>query len=176
MPMFASQQEAALFERMYLETKARAYQTAYNVLHSRESAEDAVSESYFRIAQVFSRISCLPERRQHAYVLITVRNTALNLLRSEQKYRGELEYIDEIYTPPAESEADSPVTAAVLRLSESDRQILYLRFELELDYREISTAMHISRAAARQRVRLAKKHLKQNLEESGYETDKRSLV
>ncbi|MGN0623601.1 MAG: sigma factor-like helix-turn-helix DNA-binding protein [Oscillospiraceae bacterium] len=49
----------------------------------------------------------------------------------------------------------------------TDREILYLRSELQLDYSEIAAALQISEAAARQRMRYAKSKLKKLLEKEG---------
>ena len=50
-------------------------------------------------------------------------------------------------------------------LGDTDREILYLKFELELDYAEIARTLGISVDAARHRVQHARRKLRELLEE-----------
>jgi RNA polymerase sigma-70 factor (ECF subfamily) len=169
MAMIDSECDRYDFEQLFLDNKLKAFRTAYKILHNEESAEDAVSEAFLKIAECFQKIHNLTSHEMSRYVVITVRNTAINMLKKESKservaYNDELAY-DEI--PQTDY---SYLHDCVEQLSDTDREILYLRFTLELDYREIGTALGISDTAARQRVRYAKSKLTKLLEkEENYE-------
>lgn len=151
------------FEKLFTDTKLKAYKTAYNVLRNEALAEDAVSEAYFKIAKCFQKIHTLSSHKLQSYVVITVRNTALNMLKTESIVET-VEYSDEIeLSPQVDNIQTERLASLISKLSDTDKEIIYLRYSLELDYEEISAALGITAAAARQRMRYAKGNLKKIL-------------
>lgn len=166
MAMPKTDREQQEFEALYRENRQLAYHIAYKILHSGQLAEDAVSDAFFAIAKNFSRLRSLNSHKMQYYIVVTVRNMSLNLLRREQPYRDAVEYDDALaHTPAPEPETHDSLHRCLMRLSPGDREILYLRVNLELHFSEISAALGITPAAARQRFRYAKTKLKKLLEE-----------
>ena len=69
---------------------------------------------------------------------------------------------DEDHSPPKEAERremETQVREAMSRLSDSDREILSLRYDCGLDYSEIEKVIGISQEAARKRVERGVKRL-----------------
>ncbi|MBR1764401.1 MAG: sigma-70 family RNA polymerase sigma factor [Ruminococcus sp.] len=152
------------FEKFYRANRLRGMRTAFNILRDEALAEDALSESFLKLAECFQKIHNLPSHKLQAYFVITVRNTSLNMLRREKliditNYDDERDYGD---LPEADFER---LESCIGRLSDTDREILYLRFDLELGYGEIAAALGVTEAAARQRLRYAKNKLRALLEE-----------
>lgn len=155
------------FERLYNDTKLRAYRTAYKILHNEAMAEDAVSEAYFKIAKCFQKIYKLEPHKLASYVVITVRNTALNMLKKERRIET-VEYNDEVdLSPHIDNVAAERLAELIAELSDTDKEIIYLRYTLGLGYDEISAALGISPEAARRRMSYAKRSLKKLLEREG---------
>ena len=155
------------FETFYYDNRLKGMRVAYNVLNDRTLAEDALSEAFFKLAKCFQKIHSLPSHKLQAYFVITVKNTALNMLKKET-YIETVEYDDELEHEELPEADYSLLKDCITRLGETDREILYLKFELDLDYSVISTALGIAETAARQRVRYAKSKLRKLLEKEGY--------
>ncbi|MBR1422139.1 MAG: sigma-70 family RNA polymerase sigma factor [Ruminococcus sp.] len=155
------------FETFYFENRLKGMRAAYNVLNDKVLAEDALSEAFFKLAKCFQKIHSLPSHKLQAYFVITVKNTALNMLKKETHIET-VEYDDELEHDELPEVDYSILKDCITRLGDTDREILYLRFELELNYSEIAAALSISETAARQRVRYAKSKLRKLLEKEGY--------
>lgn len=54
--MLDSPENQSEFEKLYRTHRDLMYFIAYNVLHDHQRAEDAVSETFLRLAQCFSRV------------------------------------------------------------------------------------------------------------------------
>ncbi|MBR4621998.1 MAG: sigma-70 family RNA polymerase sigma factor [Ruminococcus sp.] len=152
------------FVLFYRENRLRGMRVAYDILRDEHLAEDALSESFLKIAECFQKIHDLPSHKLQAYFVITVRNTSVSMLRKEKviditPYNDELDHND---LPEADFDR---LKDCLEKLSDTDREILYLRFDLELGYEEISSALGLAPTAARQRLRYAKKKLRALLEE-----------
>ena len=152
------------FERFYTENRITGMRTAYAVLKNNALAEEALSESFMKLAKNFKKIHTLPSHKLQAYFVITVRNTALNMLKKETAVET-VEYNDELEHMPLPDTDTAHLKECIARLSHTDKEILYLRCSLDLQYEQISQALGISLDAARQRLRHARAKLRSLLEE-----------
>lgn len=73
------------FEKLYLEHRQTMYKVAFSVLNNREDAEDAVHKAFVKIADNFSRVKKIPEQEITAYLVITVRNAAINIYNRNKR-------------------------------------------------------------------------------------------
>lgn len=104
------------------------------------------------------------------YIVITVRNTSLNLLKKEKEHIKAMNLSEDIPELTDETLCDrnyDNIVDCIRRLSYTDQEILYLRITLGMGYNEISSALHISNATARQRFQHAKDSLAKLLEKEG---------
>lgn len=156
------------FEKFYYDNRRLGMSKAYELLGDISMAEDALSEAFFRLAKCFQKVHDLPSHKLQAYFVIIVRNVSVDLLRKESRTE-EVSFSEECFGDAQTeelSDSDSSVLAqCISRLSDTDREILYLRFELELDYDEIARTLGISVDAARHRIHYARHKLKALLEE-----------
>ncbi|MBR6872344.1 MAG: sigma-70 family RNA polymerase sigma factor [Ruminococcus sp.] len=155
------------FERFYNDNRRLGMSKAYEVLGNISMAEDALSEAFFRLAKCFQKVHNLPSHKLQSYFVIIVRNVSIDLLRRESR-ADVVEYADEHGYGQAPDELPDSDAAELARciglLGDTDREILYLRFELELDYDEIARALGITEDAARHRVHHARSRLRKLLE------------
>ncbi|MGH8094729.1 MAG: RNA polymerase sigma factor [Chthoniobacterales bacterium] len=130
----------------------------------RADAEDIVQEAFVRFW-----------RRQHsienrALLYATVRSTALDRLRSEQRRarREAVVALDgaENSEPPfaAADEGQQMLAAAVERLPNEQREVVILKIWNELTFAEIANILEISRNTAASRYRYALGALKKTLQ------------
>ena len=101
--MLETNEEKNQFEQLYIKYKQDMYAVAYGILKNKEDAEDAVHQSFLKIADNFSKVSQIPCHELKAYIVIICRNTAINIYRQNQNRAEhstelfETEIVDESY-------------------------------------------------------------------------------
>ncbi len=162
MTMPEGAEERRSFEELYELYKNRAYAVAYRMLGDVHLAEDAALEAFFRLASNFSTIRKMEYHKLDYYIVITVRNAATDILRKEKKYKEQLEYTDELdsYGDDMSSYDIVELKDCISRLPQEDKDILYMRAVLELEYGEIARALGIKPATARKRLQYARERLR----------------
>ena len=164
MALIDSKAQREEFEKFYNENKGLGYARAFSLLHDEQAAEDALSESFLRLAKCFQKVHNLSSHKLRAYFVIIVKNVAIDMLRhsgsiNEVSFDDELSYSD---SEPENVDIER-LEECIKKLSESDREILYLRYELELSHNDIAKSFGITEEASRQRLRYAKAKLKAEL-------------
>lgn len=123
-------------------------------------AEDAAQEAYLRLWRNLDRLP--NEAAANSFLYKTAYRICVDLLRARKRFR-------EPERPPAQSEAQSyalsdGMTAALMKLSPSDRAVVYSRVVEEEDYGAIAARFGKNEAWARKRFSLARKRLRLTLE------------
>lgn len=159
--------ERSEFEKLYNEYKNEAYYIAYKILDDSALAEDAVADGFLSLAGNFRTFSALDADKKHGYITVTIRNSARMILRKNRHHRDDLEYIDEQYTPDEDINRYDRlwIKECVSRLCREDAQILYLKYALELDHKQIARLLGISQTASRKRLQKARQRLAEKLKE-----------
>ncbi len=139
------------------------------MLGSRASAEDAVHDAFCGLFRQWNRIGG-PDK-----ALPYVRSAVMNRCRSELRRRARLERRADQHHRPLD--ADSPeqaailgeehreVLAALVRLPARQREVLILRYFLDLAEPQIATAMGISQGTVKSTTSRALSALARQLEE-----------
>ena len=153
------------FEKFYYDSRVKAMRTAYSVLNNHALAEEAVSESFMKLAKCFKKVHDLPSHKLESYFVITVKNTAVDMLRKESRIET-VEYDDELDHTPLPNVQSEMLSECIAKLSDTDTEALYLRTSLDLGYDDIASALGISAEAARARVSYARRKLHKLLEDS----------
>ena len=130
-------------------------------------AEDAAQEAYLRLWRNLDRLPNVAAANSFLYK--TAYRICVDLLRARKRFR-------EPERPPAQSDAQSnalsdSMTAALMKLSPSDRAVVYSRVVEEEDYGEIAARFGKNVAWARKRFSLARKKLRQLLEKEDKHDD-----
>ena len=154
------------FEKIYEKYRLRIYNISFGILQSSELAEDAASETFLYLAKSYNRIKELEPHRLDYYILLTARNTALDMIKKEKKHRDNIPFDDDTMLTNAELERYDTeyLKECIKKLDFKEREILYLRFNCGLDFKTISAALGITAAAARKRLQYAKADLRKLLE------------
>ncbi|MDE6592029.1 MAG: sigma-70 family RNA polymerase sigma factor [Oscillospiraceae bacterium] len=154
------------FEELYEKYNRLAYSIAFNILKNNELAEDACSEAFLSIAKCFEKIKDLEPHKLEKYIVITVRNTSINMYNKERRRVETVPLSDNFLDLTDESLSDKNydnIIGCIKQLSDTDQEILYLRINFGLKYNEIADTLHISNAAARKRLQNAKDNLLKKL-------------
>ena len=163
--------ELAAFYEQY---KKRFYAIAFSKLHNREFSEDAVQEAFLRIADKPEKFFALPSENKQAYTDIIIRNIAIDMFERKNKIHTEqlekhepeddMPYLeDSLFDKISRDE----ILAFLDTLPSLQRNVLMLHCFFELSIDETAQRLNISLAAAKKRLLLARKAIRQFIDERG---------
>ena len=136
-----------LLENLYRQHRQGLYSFALSIVRSPDLAEDAVQNAFAKLFhQSNQKESALRNGNAVAYVFRTVRNSAIDLQRSDARKRRLSEALFDKYQPPDESncpserlltrERDELLRVAINQLSDSDRESVILKLFAGLTFEE----------------------------------------
>ena len=172
-------EDKSRFEELYLTYRQDMYKTAFAILRSPQSAEDAVHEAFMIVIGKLNKISEINCPQTRAYLIIIVKNLALKMYNESKKVI--IENIDETeISDGTDLEADivSKLSAEelkelLLKLPEQYYQVLFLEMYIELSISETAESLGISYDNAKKRLQRAKRCFVKMIKEhcgSGYTT------
>lgn len=167
--------DRSFMEDLFIQYHRVMYWTAYRTLGNRETAEDVVETACEKMVCKISVIRAVSRDKRRAYIVSMVRNAAIDWVRNEKRDRfvedGEsaLEYSTGSKADPWECflarERLENYARCIRTLSDADREILRLRFVLQLSEKEIAERLGIKLATAHSRVARAKHRAREKWEE-----------
>jgi RNA polymerase sigma-70 factor (ECF subfamily) len=151
------------FESMISPLVEPGLRLAFSMLGDRAEAEDATQDA---ITRAWKRLPQLRDRTQlRPWFLAIVANQCRNVRRT--RWFSTVR-IAEIFRPGRAADAEVErvdIERAMARLPMADRQVLFMRFYLDLPIEEIAVALEISPAAAKGRIYRACHKLRPDLQE-----------
>lgn len=127
---------------------------AYQTLHDKGLAEDIVHSAFLTLLVKYEEMQGHPNLK--GWLVQTVKYKILNELQKPH-HKSEIPLPAEY--EPAASEAPSDLLSVLPPgLSEDERQILYLYYEVGFSHKEIAERIGCSQAASRMRLFRAKQH------------------
>ena len=165
MALIDDEKDKKAFEKLYKQYRNKAYLVAMDCLNNNALAEECVSEAFLSIAKNFQIVNNLEPNKQLKYIVISIRNTSKDILKKEKQRLNTEEYDDDSFFTEDSFSEYSIVdwSDSIKKLSQTDKDILYLRCIMQLDYKAISKMLGISQGAARVRVFTARENLKKLL-------------
>jgi RNA polymerase sigma factor (sigma-70 family) len=163
-------EELGSFEVLMLPHLDAAYNLARWLLRNEQDAQDVVQEAYLRAFKSFGGFRGTNGR---AWLLTIVRNTSYTLLKRNKTIDFTTPFDEEIHGP--RGEVDSPVTLlehsedanqikeAMDQLPEEFREILILRHQEGLSYKEIADLVQIPQGTVMSRLARARSKLREFL-------------
>ena len=169
-----SDSDRAYMTMIYKQHRALMFKTAWKYVHERPDVEDIVSESCTSLIRKINVIRQLEQNALSAYIVTTVRNTAIDFCRKQQRVNLHfLQSADEAIAelPSAVSveakimlrDEIAQVRKALLQLSQREREVLRLKFQLGLKDKEIAQEVGLSESSVRKYIARARNHLKESL-------------
>lgn len=166
--------DRAYMTRLYREYRALMLKTAWDYSRDMGTVDDVVSESCIALIRHLGKLKAMEKGALRAYIVITVRNKAIDELR-RQNLRQKLfipmdeEAMDSVTEPVAferklnlRQEMDA-VKEAIEMLPAAEQDVLRLKFFQHMSDREIAARMEIAEPKVRTLIRRARKQLKQML-------------
>lgn len=138
---------------------------AHSVIGDRHLAEDAAQQAFAKAAVKLPQLR--KESRFAGWLAVICRNIAKEMARRTEN----LHTTDDLSMIAAESGDDDTteaVTEAMSRLSNSAREIIFLRYYDGMSYEQISAVLGISEQAINGRLRRAKKKMADYLRRNGF--------
>lgn len=160
-------EDKALFEQLYIKYRQDMYAIAYSILRNKEDAENAVHQSFVKIANNFTKVSQKPRNKIKTYIVIISKNTAINLynknkiLAERSVSADNIEIVDDSYF---EHQDYNELRNAISELPSMYKDVIYLYCLQEFSANETAELLDISANLVRQRANRAKKMLKDKLE------------
>ena len=169
-PAQAKEAELASFEEAMLPHLDAAYNLARWLLHNEQDAKDVVQEAYLRAFKSFAGFRGSNGR---AWLLTIVRNCSYTLLKKNRTVDLTTTFDEELHA--TEYESPSPATVlehaenaelmndAIDQLPAEFREILILRHQEDLSYKEIGEILKIPAGTVMSRLARARTKLKECL-------------
>jgi len=168
--------EKELVNKIFSKMNVKLYNISFNMLKNKFDAEDAVIQTFLNISDNIEKISNLPSPQIEPYCVVILKNESINIIRKSRKVECE-ENIDFLYQSSHQDEAynleeeflktaDKEILLSCInRLSEDEKNLIYLRFLNELSFKQISELLDITEEASKKRGQLILKKLREYYEE-----------
>ena len=154
------------FERLHTHYQGLMYHIAYDILHNREDAEEAVNDALWKIAKNIEKITEAVCPKTRAYVVLVIESASVDLWRKRRRRIGTVPLEEEPKIQVA-YEGANRMANLILQLPPHDREILLLRFYQGYSLKEAAKLLDLTYAAARKREQRAKERLEKLCREEG---------
>ena len=169
----AQQEDAEAFGHLVKVYQGQVYRLALHMGLSPDDAEEAAQEAFLAAWKGLPRFRGDSRFSTWLYQLTT--HAAIDLLRREKKYRDNADIEDVTLSDTAASpqevvekqEIRDAVQGALQVLSPQAREILLLRYQVELGYEEIGTVLGLPNGTVKSRINRAKAQLREVLLRQG---------
>lgn len=157
----------------YSKSKNHLYFIAFSKLHNKEEAEDAVQEVFSRITDKPERFFDIPPEKRLAYADVMVKNISVDMFNAKNKMPSEelREQLEDVNISLENALFDEisrdEVIEFINKLPTLQRNVLVLRCFFDLSINETAQRLDISLAAAIKRLALARKAIRNFVEERG---------
>ncbi|MDE5764837.1 MAG: sigma-70 family RNA polymerase sigma factor [Ruminococcus sp.] len=162
--------DSVKLRRLYELYEQPMYRIAFAVLKNPSYAEDAVSDAFERIVRKIGRIGNPESSETRSYIVKIIKNTAIDQYRRNTVFYRRNQPIDEETERIPDSSVNvenmiiqDGVESLTENLSSSDRKIIELRFDEQMQWREVAEHLSLTEATVRKRFERAKKKLKGEL-------------
>ena len=165
--MLETDEDKNKFTFLYEKYRKLMFYIANQILKDDYLSEDVVEQTFVKIIENLDNISDVDCHKTKSYIVIMVRNCAINLYRQRKNHLTvsldeDLEIADD--QPFAIDEADT-LTRSITRLPIIYKDILTLKYVQALPNEEIARMLGISEPTVRKRLERAKDKIQQFLNE-----------
>lgn len=170
-----SNDEKDLINRIFSKMNVKMYNISFNILRSHCDAKEAVAQTFLKITDHIEKISVLPCPQIEPYCVIILKNETMNIIRKRKKtvYVEDVDYFDhndkscDIEEEYLKTTNKEKLLSCVNRLSDEEKNFIYLRFVNDMSFKHISELLDITEEAAKKRGQRILKKLRLYYEEGG---------
>lgn len=167
------EQDLIRFEEAYAEYKMLLHYIARGILRDEHRAEDAVQETFVRIAKNFHKVGNIKATSTKNFFILITRRVCLNMQEREEKFSTATEEEINVYEKTCSSDSlsncpcdESDLIQSILQLPESLRNVLYLQAVYGFNGKETANLLGISVDAVWKRTSRARAALEKELEKN----------
>lgn len=161
----------------YEENKSRLYAIAFEHLHNQQDSEDAIQETFLRIADKPDKFFSLSVSEQIYYVSAIARNVSVDMFYKKNKHQTDEIPEDIVYQSDEqllensllEKISHDELLDFINNLPVLQRNVLMFTCLSELSISETADVLKISKSAVNQRLYLARKSIRAFIEERNNE-------
>lgn len=164
--LIETEPEQLTFLHIHQKYGKQMYYVAKRILKKHEAAEDAVQNAFLGIATSIHRVPTTSESAIKAYVFTATRNAALAVLKDEQKWDACLDITEmelpsraDIFREVSESQDYEKLIELIDQLPLQYREVMLLRYVVELKPQEIGIALHRKTTTVQQQLTRGKRAL-----------------
>lgn len=177
------QSDREFLETLYASYQTQMYATASRYTHIQQDREDIVQDAVVRLCGKVQKLRHLPKYALPAYIMLTVRNTALNFQAHQSvinRYTTPLSITFDCFSsqvPPPEKMLEIKEGIENLKrvwhlLSEQDRELLYQKYILRESNEELAKQYHCKKDSVRMLLFRARQRALDLMEEGERHRDK----
>ena len=176
---FPNEYEKSKFEYIYGKYKKLLLHKANGILNDYALSEDAVSEAFLRVYKNMHKIDDPDSGRTASFLIVIVKNTAVNILNKNKNTYVSDSDISDIYENELRSDVNveeqvisetvaEGMLQVVDKLKDELKECFLLMYAHNLSYKEIGKILNISESNVTVRIHRAKKKLIEMLKEGNY--------
>lgn len=165
--------EKDFINKIFEKVNVKMYSISFNILRNKFDTEEAVAQTFLKIIDNIEKISALPCPQIEPYCVIILKNETMNIIRKRKKtvhiddvdyfnHSDECHDIEEEYLETVDKEK---LRSCVNRLSDDEKNFVYLRFVNEMKFKDISGLLGITEEVAKKRSQRILKKLRLYYEE-----------
>lgn len=163
-----SSEDKRKFVLLYEKYRYLMMKIAKDVLRDKYLAEDAVHESFIKVAKNMKKIKDVDAVKTKRYLITITKNTAIDKYRVQDKQMKREVYVDEIEGMSDdivynEVDVDNEVLQILTNLPVKYRDVFLLKYSNHMSNSEISNLLGISEGTIRQRIARGKKIVEEEL-------------
>lgn len=156
-------EEKDRFADIYDRLERKLFALSMGKLHNPSLAEDAVSETFLRLAVNWKKLKSLDDNELTAYVVIINRNLCLDMLSSEARFHE----VESIYEFEDDGDELAQLTAEVVSaLPDIYKDTIMLSYYYGFSNEEIASMLGLSLVGVKKRLSRAREMLRKELTEN----------
>ena len=140
------------FEKLYEKYKQLLYNLAFSILNNHHDAEEAVQETFIKIADTFSKVLQIPCNELTSYIVIICKNISINKYNKNKRASEHTIRLNENLTASdvfSVSESKEALMKALSQLPQDYKDVIFL-FDLQgLSAKEAAMLLGISEGNVR---------------------------
>lgn len=166
-----NEDERFFLEQTYVKYKRLMFSVAYKYGLQRHDAEDVVMDSVLSIHKNIDKIQLLSEGKMQVYIVSIVRNASLDFLRKEKHKgmvfqdveadeMGQIASADNVEEKISLQDEVNLVMQTIRELPASERQIMYMKYSLNMDNKDIASSLGLSSESIRKYLSRGRNHVR----------------